>query len=241
MKQLREYYSAENKFLALMPNITEFAFAALADSIDLWLLFWYKSILVSDDNYLSYINNWIALRAEDLNAMYNTLLYNYNPLTDRMIDRSEDIASKESTTESSSKLYGKNKTVTSMPKIKNSEYRTTNDDKTEGRLDNYTVSEPLDATAASKQTIETSQEADAQDRQGISNSSSRGTDVSMTGAHGETVSAQDVEVRHILEESRESSPADLIEKELRLRADKSFIKIFCDIFVKECTSGVFDI
>ena len=241
MKRLLEYYSNENKFLSLMPNITEFTFAALSDSIDLWLLFWYKSILVSDENYLSYVNNWIALRADDLNAMYSALVYNYNPLSDRMIDRAEDIASKESTSETTSKMYGKNKTVTSMPKVKTSEYKTTNDDKTEGRLNNYTVSEPYDSSAASKQSIETSQEADGNNRQGIVNDSSRGQDVSMTGAHGVSVSGQDVEVRHVLEESRDSAPADLIEKELRLRADKSFIKIFCDIFIKECTSGVWDI
>lgn len=243
--KLRTYYNRQNKFITLFSAWQTMSFAeAIGDSIDYIMFSRYKDILVDSEIYLSTVEAWLLSHKNDFEKMYAAITAQYDPLSNYDLTEIEGTGYLEGEKISAAKNYGQNKISTTIPQTRNDKYSTTYDDATQGRLESYTVSQAQDAPALEGKPAQVSVSEQ------IPVNGKQGSELSEKYQGGVTVSAPESDITADRGEERQltrkgnigvTTSQQMLESEIALRIRYNFINIFCDMFVKEMTLGIYDI
>lgn len=265
--RLREMFNSSYKLITALPAWSAWEYSSeIGQEIDDIIFARYKDILIDSERYLVTLNSWLASHLIDLTRMYEALTEEYKPLENyNMIENEEsgrDIKdtdsdgyiSKEGTRVSASKRYGTERSSQTVPDTKSSRYTTTYDQAADGRLEAYTSEEIQNAPTIeghNAQITITEQQPDANQRQGseITESYSGSITIphgqgSLTGDRGEqrehSHTGSDDLTRELTRHGNigVTTSQQMLISEIDLRIKYSFINIFCDMFSREMTIGV---
>lgn len=247
-KKLAQMFSQEYELITILPTWVNCSFAgAVGNYIDdvVWLR--YRDILIDPERWYLTADSWLLSRKNDLEKIYSALLENYKPLENYSMIEKEGSIEKIAERETTSKRYGSEKTATTIPSTKSSRYTTTDNQTTEGRLESYTTAEatgtnPTVENTPAQLTVST-QEADNQGRQGVSTSTQYTDDVEIAAPTEGTLEGHSGSQRELTRAGNigVTTSQQMLESELQLRVNYSFVNIFCEMFVKELTLGVYDL
>lgn len=246
--RLREFYNSQYQLITILPSWAYCAAASyIGQELDDVVFSRYKDILVDPELFLSTLNSWFKLHTQEFDDIYKALLQQYDPLSNYDMVEKEGSVSLEGEKTSTAKRYGTEKTTQTIPATKNSRYTTTFDNAAEGRLEAYTNQEILPGSAPqldgkNAQITQTEQLEDAQHR--------RGAELKESYAGNVTIEAPESELEGDKGSMREltrkgnigvTTSQMMLLSELDLRVNQSFIDIFCKMFARDMTLGVWDI
>ena len=245
--RLREFYNSSYQLITILPSWAYCAAASyIGQELDDVVFSRYKDILVDPELFLSTLNSWFKLHIQEFDDIYEALLQQYDPLSNYDMIEKEGAVSLEGEKTSTAKRYGTEKTTQTIPDTKNSRYTTTFDNAAEGRLEAYTNQEILDGSAPTlegynAQITQTEQQDDTQGR--------RGSELKESYAGNVTIEAPESELEGDKGSMRELTrkgnigvtTQQMLQSELDLRVNQSFIDIFCKMFARDMTLGVWDI
>lgn len=249
--KLREVYQKNNGYLVtICPAFLALSFASqIEDYIDKIIYVKYKDILVdAEDGYQAYtgsVNDWIQSVKFELERMWDTLTASYDPLYNYSMTEKEGSIDKNGELTASTKKFGADKTSTTIPKTKASRYTTTYDSTAAERLESYTTTEGESSNptleGAPAQITQSEQLADQQGRQGVETTSKYTEGVEISSPSGNTLSGDTGTQRELTREGNIGvmTSQQMIEAELNVRRSLNFAEIFSDMFVKNCTEGVY--
>lgn len=246
--RLREFYNSSYQLITILPAWSYCAAASyIGQELDDVVFSRYKDILVDPELFLSTLNSWFKLHILEFDDIYKALLQEYDPLSNYDMIEKEGAVSLEGEKTSTTKRYGAEKTTQTIPDTKNSRYTTTFDNAAEGRLEAYTNQEILDGSAPTlegynAQITQTEQIEDSDHR--------RGAELKEHYAGNVTIEAPESELEGDKGSMREltrkgnigvTTSQQMLQSELDLRVNQSFIDIFCKMFARDMTLGVWDI
>lgn len=175
--------------------------------------------LISD--FMQFVLSWWTMRIEDLNRIYDASIETYNPLDNYTMTEETATARKRGEIENSTDADIKPRVSTN--------YTSTNDDKTTGRMESYTVAGILQSgmTPNTNGTENTKTKSKYNDEQTLSTDN-----LSVTGNEVETI-----------EHKRNGNigtvtAQDMLNQEYDVR-ERGFIIQFCKLFERECLTGLF--
>lgn len=246
--RLREFYNSQYQLITILPSWAYCAAASyIGQELDDVVFSRYKDILVDPELFLSTLNSWFKLHTQEFDDIYKALLQQYDPLSNYDMIEKEGAVSLEGEKTSTAKRYGSEKTTQTVPDTKASRYTTTFDNAAEGRLEAYTQQEILDGSAPTlegynAQITQTEQIEDSDHR--------RGAELKEHYAGNVTIEAPESELEGDKGSMREltrkgnigvTTSQQMLQSELDLRVNQSFIDIFCKMFARDMTLGVWDI
>ena len=246
--RLREFYNSQYQLITILPSWSYCAAASyIGQELDDVVFSRYKDILVDPELFLSTLNSWFKLHVLEFDDIYKALLQEYDPLSNYDMIEQEGAVSLEGEKTSTAKRYGSEKTTQTVPDTKASRYTTTFDNAAEGRLEAYTNQEILDGSAPTlegynAQITQTEQIEDSDHR--------RGAELKEHYAGNVTIQAPESELEGDKGSMREltrkgnigvTTSQQMLQSELDLRVNQSFIDIFCKMFARDMTLGVWDI
>ncbi len=246
--RLREFYNNSYQLITILPSWAYCAAASyIGQELDDVVFSRYKDILVDPELFLSTLNSWFKLHIQEFDDIYEALLQEYDPLSNYDMIEKEGAVSLEGEKTVAAKRYGAEKTTQTIPDTKNSRYTTTFDNAAEGRLEAYTNQEILAGSAPTldghnAQITQTEQQDDTQGR--------RGSELKESYAGNVTIEAPESELEGDKGSMREltrsgnigvTTSQQMLQSELDLRVNQSFIDIFCKMFARDMTLGVWDI
>lgn len=247
--RLREFYNSQYQLITILPSWAYCAAASyIGQELDDVVFSRYKDILVDPELFLSTLNSWFKLHILEFDDIYKALLQEYDPLSNYDMIEKEGAVSLEGEKTSSAVRYGTEKTTQTVPDTKTSRYTTTFDNADEGRLEAYTNQEILDGSAPTlegynAQITQTEQQADSQGRQGSEITEKYNGDVSITAPDETTLEGDKGSMRQLTRSGNigVTTSQQMLQSELDLRVNQSFIDIFCKMFARDMTLGVWDI
>lgn len=246
--RLREFYNSQYQLITILPAWSYCAAASyIGQELDDVVFSRYKDILVDPELFLTTLNSWFKLHVLEFDDIYKALLQEYDPLSNYDMIEKEGAVSLEGEKTSTAKRYGTEKTTQTIPDTKNSRYTTTFDSAAEGRLEAYTNQQILAGSAPTldgknAQITQTEQLEDAEHR--------RGAELKESYAGNVTIEAPESELEGDKGSLREltrkgnigvTTSQQMLQSELDLRVNQSFIDIFCKMFARDMTLGVWDI
>lgn len=245
--RLREFFSSEYKFITALPAWLHFNYREdIGSYIDDVIFARYKDILVDPERFLISVDSWLESRRVSFERIYEALvLKEYDPLSNYDMIEKEGSISKEGEKTSEAKRYGIEESSSTIPTTKSSRYSTTYDNAAEGRLESYSIEEPTEAPTVEGQYAQISRSQQLADAQG-----KRGTELTEKYTGEVTITAPESELEGDKGQQREltrkgnigvTTSQQMLESEINLRDKYNFINYFCNIFVRECTIGVYDI
>lgn len=243
--RLKEVFSPEYKLITALPSWSSFAYHDVFDEyLDDIIWYRYRDILIDNDRYYVSLDSWLLSRIPDLERAYESLLQNYDPLSNYSMIEKEGTGWKEGEKVSAAKLYGVNKTSVTIPETKNSRYSTTYDDASTGRLESYTVSTPQQSPSEGGYPVQqtTAQQLPVDGKQGSELTESYKGNVTIDAPESD-ITADRGEERQLSREGNigVTTSQEMLKAELDLRQKYSFINFFCSLFVSEMTIGVYKI
>lgn len=246
--RLREMYNSEYQLITIMPAwMLTNAASYYGQEFDDAVFARYKDILVDPELYHASLNAWISTHINELNNIFDSLRKEYDPLSNYDMIEKEGSVSKEGEKVSEAKRYGADKTTQTIPGMRNSRYTTTYDDPSPGRLDSYNV-ESIEAGTAptldgyNAQVTAVTQEADSQGKQGSELTEKYKGDVTIEAPES-TLEGDRGSERELTRKGNigVTTSQQMLEAELDLRVKYSYIDIFCKMFVRDMTLGVWDL
>ena len=235
MRKLADYFFSQNheffkhNLTTAQQNAADFSsLIAQLDSV----LYWnYRNMLVATDepfelqqssDFVAFVSNWWDLRVSDFNALYNASVAAYDPL--------ENYAMTEESATGRSRGESQNETETDVKPRISTQYETTNDDQSTGRMTGYNVAGILD-TAPNPKT-------DATEK---STTKNKYNDTATLTADTLTATANEVETTQHKRHGNigVQSSQDMLNQEYDVRK-RSFIDTFCECFARECLTGLYD-
>lgn len=245
--RLREMFSDNYKLITILPAWHNFDhYEDLDPYIDDVIFARFKDILVDPERYHYTLDSWLHSVLPELNRIYDALvLSEYDPLSNYDMIEKEGSISKEGTKTSEAKRYGIEESSMTIPTTKSSRYSTTYDNAAEGRLESYTVEEPEEAPTIEGQKVQISrsqQLPDSEDKQGTELTESYKGDVTIEAPESELEGDKGAQ-RELTRKGNigVTTSQQMLESEIELRVRYNFLNIFCDMFVKNNTMGVYDI
>lgn len=247
--RLREFYNSQYQLITILPSWAYCAAASyIGQELDDVVFSRYKDILVDPELFLSTLNSWFKLHTQEFDDIYKALLQQYDPLSNYDMIEKEGAVSLEGEKTSTAKRYGAEKTTQTIPDTKNSRYTSTFDNAAEGRLEAYTNQEILAGSAPTldghnAQITQTEQQDDTQGRRGSELKESYAGDVSITAPDETTLEGDKGSMRQLTRSGNigVTTSQQMLQSELDLRVNQSFIDIFCKMFARDMTLGVWDI
>lgn len=246
--RLREFYNSQYQLITILPAWSYAAAASyIGQELDDVVFSRYKDILVDPELFLSTLNSWFKLHTQEFDDIYKALLQQYDPLSNYDMIEKEGAVSLEGEKTSSAVRYGIEKTTQTIPDTKNSRYTSTFDNASEGRLEAYTNQEIL---AGSAPTLEGYNAQITQTEQIEDSDHRRGAELKEHYAGNVTIEAPESELEGDKGSMREltrkgnigvTTSQQMLQSELDLRVNQSFIDIFCKMFARDMTLGVWDI
>lgn len=224
LKRLDEYFDNSGKLFGQFSSadIQLSDFSSLIGDIDEVIRWNFCDMLTRGNNFTTYLLSWWRLRISDFNAVYNASVKQYEPL--------ENYTMEEETATGRSRGQLESSTDSDVKPRVSAQYETTNDDQSTGRLTGYNVaglqnSGATPETSGSENTKTTSQ---------------YNTTATLTA---DTLSATANEVETVQHKRHGNigvlSSQDMLKQEYDVRA-RSFIMFFCEVFARECLSGLYD-
>ena len=244
--RLREMFSSDYKLITILPAYQTFDFYDLLErDLDDVLFARYKDILIDPERYLSSLDAWFHSHVEEFNRIFYALSSEYDPLSNYDMIEKEGSVSKEGEKVSESKRYGSDKTTQTIPDTKDSRYTTTYDQATLGRLDSYNVTEIQSAPQLdghNAQITVSEQLPNAAGKQGSELTEKFMGNVTVTAPES-TLEGDRGSERELTRKGNigVTTSQQMLESELDLRVKYSFIDIFCKMFAKDMTLGVWDL
>lgn len=246
--RLREFYNSSYQLITILPSWSYAAAASyIGQELDDVVFSRYKDILVDPELFLSTLNSWFKLHIQEFDDIYSALLQQYDPLSNYDMIEKEGAVSLEGEKTSSAVRYGTEKTTQTVPDTKTSRYTTTYDNAAEGRLDSYNDQEIIPGSAPTlegynAQITQTEQQADSQGRQGSEITEKYNGDVSIEAPES-TLEGDKGSLRELTRKGNigVTTSQQMLQAELDLRVNQSFIDIFCKMFARDMTLGVWDI
>lgn len=244
-KRLSEMFTANYTLITDLPSWASFAGQAQIGSyIDdvVWLR--YRDILIDSDRFYTTLDHWLMSKIDDLNKIWDSLHSIYDPLSNYSMTEKEGEISKTAERVATSKRYGSERSTVTIPETLTKRYTTTDDDATEGRLEEYTQAQAGSSTATQDgspvQISVSTQEEDSQGRRGAETSTQYNGTVSVD-APSETLTGNEGRQRELTREGNigVTTSQEMLSSEVDLRLKYNFANIFCDMFVKEITLGVY--
>lgn len=246
--RLREMFSSDYQLITVLPSWQLTAASTyIGQELDDVLFSRYKDILIDPERYMSSLDSWVLSKKTELDSIYAALVKKYDPLSNYDMIEKEGSVSLEGEKTSTAKKYGTEQTSQTIPDTKSSRYTTSYDNAAEGRLEAYNTSEILPGTAPTleghnAQLTSVEQKDDSQGR--------RGTELIEKFSGDVIIQAPESELEGDKGSQREltrkgnigvTTSQQMLESELQLRIKYSFINIFCDMFSKEMTIGVYEL
>ena len=247
--RLREFYNSQYQLITILPSWASCAAASyIGQELDDVVFSRYKDILVDPELFLSTLNSWFKLHVQEFDDIYAALLQQYDPLSNYDMIEKEGAVSLEGEKTSTAKRYGSEKTTQTIPDTKNARYTTTFDNAAEGRLEAYTNQEILEGSAPSldgynAQITQTEQQDDTEGRRGSELKESYAGDVTITAPDETTLEGDKGSMRQLTRSGNigVTTSQQMLQSELDLRVNQSFIDIFCKMFARDMTLGVWDL
>ena len=247
--RLREFYNSEYQLITILPSWAYCAAASyIGQELDDIVFSRYKDILVDPELFLSTLNSWFKLHIQEFDDIYKALMQQYDPLSNYDMIEKEGAVSLEGEKTTAAKRYGSEKTIQTIPDTKSSRFTTTFDNAAEGRLEAYTNQEILPGSAPTldghnAQITQTEQQDDTQGRRGSELTESFAGDVSITAPDESTLEGDKGSMRQLTRKGNigVTTSQQMLQSELDLRVNQSFIDIFCKMFARDMTLGVYDI
>lgn len=247
--RLREFYNSEYQLITILPSWAYCAAASyIGQELDDIVFSRYKDILVDPELFLSTLNSWFKLHVQEFDDIYKALMQQYDPLSNYDMIEKEGAVSLEGEKTTAAKRYGSEKTIQTIPDTKSSRFTTTFDNAAEGRLEAYTNQEILPGSAPTldghnAQITQTEQQDDTQGRRGSELTESFAGDVSITAPDESTLEGDKGSMRQLTRKGNigVTTSQQMLQSELDLRVNQSFIDIFCKMFARDMTLGVYDI
>lgn len=244
-KRLSEMFSPDYTLITDLPSWERFTgHMELSSYIDdvIWLR--YRDVLIESDRFYTTLEYWFQSKLEDLNKIWSSLHAIYDPLSNYSMTEKEGEISKTAERVATSKRYGSEKSSVTIPETLTKRFTTTDNDSTEGRLEGYTQAQAGSSTATQDgspvQLTVSTQEEDSQGRRGAETSTQYNGTVSVD-APSETLSGNEGRQRELTREGNigVTTSQEMLSSEVDLRLKYNFANIFCDMFVKEITLGVY--
>ena len=238
-------FSSDYKLITILPAYHEsIIYDHYDQDLDDVIFARYKDILVDPERYHATLNSWFYDHFMDFDNIYKALRQQYDPLSNYDMIEKEGSVSKEGEKVSEAKRYGADKTTQTIPGTRSSRYTTTYDDPAPGRLDSYNV-ETIEAGTAptldgyNAQITAVTQEADSQGKQGSELTEKYKGDVTIEAPES-TLEGDRGSERELTRKGNigVTTSQQMLESEIELRVKYSFIDIFCKMFVKDMTLGV---
>lgn len=247
--RLREFYNSDYQLITILPSWAYCAAASyIGQELDDIVFSRYKDILVDPELFLSTLNSWFKLHVQEFDDIYKALMQQYDPLSNYDMIEKEGAVSLEGEKTTAAKRYGSEKTIQTIPDTKSSRFTTTFDNAAEGRLEAYTNQEILPGSAPTldghnAQITQTEQQDDTQGRRGSELTESFAGDVSITAPDESTLEGDKGSMRQLTRKGNigVTTSQQMLQSELDLRVNQSFIDIFCKMFARDMTLGVWDI
>lgn len=247
--RLREFYNSEYQLITILPSWAYCAAASyIGQELDDIVFSRYKDILVDPELFLSTLNSWFKLHVQEFDDIYTALMQQYDPLSNYDMIEKEGAVSLEGEKTTAAKRYGSEKTTQTIPDTKSSRFTTTFDNAAEGRLEAYTNQEILPGSAPmldghNAQITQIEQQDDTQGRRGSELTESFAGDVSITAPDETTLEGDKGSMRQLTRKGNigVTTSQQMLQSELDLRVNQSFIDIFCKMFARDMTLGVYDI
>lgn len=236
MKRLSEFFTTDNYgnpcFFTLFDSssLQRAHFNAYWGNIDRMIHYQHGKQLVSGEpntvnpilsDYMQYVYAWYLTHLEDLNRIYDTSIATYNPLDNYAMTEEQATARERGEIQNSTDSDVKPRVSTN--------YTSTNDDKTSGRLEGYNVSGILDTGYSPKSN-------------GTENSTSKSMYNNTVSMTADTISATGHEVETIQHKRAGNigtvTSQDMLNAEYDAR-ERGFIDIFIKMFARDCLSGLF--
>ena len=240
--RLREMFSSEYKLITALPAWSSWEYSsAIGQELDDILFARYKDILIDSERYLTTLNSWLLSHLTDLSKIYEVITAEYDPLSNYDMTESEKEIRKEGEKLSEAQRFGTERTTQTIPDTKASRYTTTYDSAAANRLDSYTEQEVTDAPQLeghNAQVTVTEQLPDSDNKRGTLLTEHYSGNViidSLTGDTGykrELTRSGNIGVM---------TSTQMAESETSYRIKYSFINVFCDMFAREMTIGVWDL
>lgn len=244
--KLREMFNNRYKLITDLPSWRSFEYHDnVEDYIDDILFARYKDILIDSERFMVTLDSWFIANLDTFTHVYESLLSEYDPLSNYDMIEKEGQISKEGERISSAKRYGTEKTTSTIPETRTNRYTTTYDSAADSRLESYSTDTVTDAPTLDghrAQVTQTEQLPDAQSRQGA--------EVTESYTGGVEISAPESELEGDKGSQREltrkgnigvTTSQQMLQSEIDLRVNYRFINIFCDMFAREMTIGVWEI
>lgn len=207
-------------------------FASYLQDIDVYLYYQYGDLMTMDDGdaYKDIRDAWWHLSVENLNRIFKLMMpttyategYNYNPLENYSMNEGTTALHSQGTLHVGGSIDDKPHTSVN--------YTTTQDSAASGRMEGYTISgQGSSTTPTANATI------------GSSTDTNYTADATLAGHDGTSKTANVVDV---ITHDRTGnigvmSSQDMANQEIELRK-KNFLHYFCELFIKDCTSGTWD-
>lgn len=234
LKPLREYFDNSGK---LIQNLSAFTatlpFYSLGVHIDNWLKYWYGDEKARDDDYLVYINSWLASSTDRLSKLYNALAENYDPLENYRMTEESGKATKRAEMDIDTSRTGTFKTTTKPAGVTSTEKRTTDDGLTMRDYAQNVTNYDVNGTV-------TEVTEEGTDHGVKTKNSYQGSETLSAG--NISVSGHEVETNEITRSGNigVTTSQQMLQSEIDIRLANDFVKLFGEIFERECLTGVFD-
>lgn len=239
---LSEMYDDQQRLLRVSPNYGLLIISEnIGSYIDKYILYQYGKILIDENDFRNTLDMWIGLNAESLNRIYELLQIDYDPVH---YSEHEQHVSGERTADYVSHAYtdGKNITTETIPTTKSSRYTTTYDSASDNRLESYDVNEPTgtNPSESGSAVIKSTSYQEAIDgKKGATSEIGYGDDVEESTSDL-TTSGHTAHSEETLREKEHENPADRLSRDIEFRIRDRYCDIFCNRFLKDLTTCVYD-
>lgn len=245
--KLREKYNNEYKFITILPHwsdieskLSNYLPVGTVLPIDdiLWLEA--RDIRINPERYEILCDAWLQAHEEEFERIVIGLYQVYDPLSNYNMKEEGLISEDESDRIVTTERRGSEETTTSIPSTRSSRYTTTDDNANPDRLESYTVNAPN--SAGEEQTVTVKQIADEQGKKGVESISSHGDAKTATGPI-HTTAGEFIRDSQLVRSGNigVTTNQQMLEAEISLRMVRSFCSIFVEMFVRDCTEGVYEL
>lgn len=209
----------EAVFASYIPDIDRILYHNFADELARGTP---DTVVPLQSDFMRFLLSWWRLRVKDFNAVYNASVKTYDPLENYSMTEQTATGRKRGEMQSSTD-------TDVLPRI-STEYSTTNDSQTTGRMTGYVVAGVL-GTAPNPQ-ADASENSTTTNKYNETETMTIG-DMTATGHEVETTEHN----RH--GNIGVQSSQDMLNQEYDVRL-RSFIMYFCNCFERECLTGLYD-
>lgn len=227
LKQIFENNRLFSLINALVSDFTSINF----EEFDKLLKWSHGNIVIDKDLNISLIEYWYSENRDNFKNLYNSLVTTYNILADKNVTTTKTFAEKEADIKRNDVINGLRKTTESYDEVNNEHYTTTYENATQGRLESYDKTPSFDKTTTITDEVK---EGETEKGNKIT-TGYNGENVTLNNGE-ETISGNKVNVsRETITGNNGNVPQDLIEKEIYLRVNYNFLKLFKEKFLQEMT------